>query len=91
MQKGQLHIREFEANGERWQAARHPSLQHHPSRFVSRILCRAADLGVLFVSDSGERRFLTMTPDDFPSRTVFDSLTCIELVELLEQASSATE
>lgn len=32
MQKAKLHVREFEAHGERWQAIRHPSRKSQPSK-----------------------------------------------------------
>jgi hypothetical protein len=79
MQKAKLQVREFEAHGERWEAIRHPSRESQPS------LGHAAR-GVLFVAESGERRFLSMTLDDLPSKAEFENLTRIELVALLERA-----
>lgn len=91
MQKAKLHAREFSAHGEQWQAVRHPSRKSQPSLRVGELLGRATDVGLLFVAEGGERRFLPMTLDDFPSRTEFENLTRIELVELLERAVQAQQ
>jgi hypothetical protein len=86
MQKAKLQVREFQAHGERWEAIRHPSRKSQPSLLVAELLGHAARVGVLFVAESGERRFLPMTLDDFPSKAEFETLTRIELVALLERA-----
>ena len=91
MQKEKLHVREFEAHGVGWQAIRHPSRKSNPSLRVGKIFGRATDVGLLFVATGGERRFLPMTLDDFPSKAAFDGMTRIELVELLERAAAAVE
>jgi hypothetical protein len=91
MQKEKLHVREFEAHGETWQAIRHPSRKSNPALRVGKIFGRETDVGLLFVATGGERRFLPMTLDDFPSKAEFDNLTRIELVELLERARPAAE
>jgi hypothetical protein len=88
MQKAKLHVREFIAHGQQWQAIRHPSRKSQPWLRVGELLGRSTDVGLLFVADDGQRCFLPMTLDDFPSKTEFESLTPIELVELLERAGS---
>ena len=90
MQKAQLHIREFDAHGDRWQAVRHPSRKSQPSLRVGELLGRTTGVGLLFVAENGERRFLTMTLDDFPTKTEFETLTRLELVEMLERATPET-
>ena len=86
MERVRLHTREFEAHGEQWQAVRHPSRKSYPGLLVDGLMGRAADVGLLFVSESGERRFLPMTLDDFPTRPEFENLTGQQLVELLDSA-----
>ncbi len=90
MQKAKLQVREFVAHAKQWQAIRHPNRQSQLSLLVGKPLDRAADVGLLFVAESGERRFLSMTLDDFPTKAEFDSLTRIEFVELLELAVPET-
>jgi hypothetical protein len=87
VEKAKLHVRAFTAHAERWQAVRHPSRKSQPSLLVGGLLAHAARVGLLFVAESGERRFLRMTLDDFPSKAEFDNLTRIELVDLLERAA----
>ena len=91
MQKAKLHVREFIAHSEQWQVIRHPSRKSQPSLLVGELLGRSTNVGLLFVAEGGERRFLPMTLDDFPSRTEFENLTRIELVELLERAEQAPQ
>jgi hypothetical protein len=81
-------VREFVAHGEQWQVVRHPSRKSDPSLFLDGLLGRGARVGLLFVSETGERRFLPMTLDDFPTGAEFDRLSRIDLVELLERAVS---
>jgi len=87
MQKAKLHVREFVAHGDKWQVIRHPSRKSQPSLRVGELLGRTTDVGLLFIAAGGERRFLPMTLDDFPTKAEFDSLTRIEFVELLERAA----
>ena len=65
--------------------------ESNPTLLVGRLLDHAARVGLLFVSESSERRFLSMTLDDFPTKGEFEKLTRLELVELLERATPATE
>jgi len=88
MQQAVAHVRKFIAVSEQWQAVRHPSRKSDPSLFLDSLLGHGAHVGLLFVSKTGERRFLFMTLDDFPTKAEFDSLSRIELVELLERAVS---
>ena len=87
MQKRKLQVREFEVHGKRWQVIRQPHAR------VWTTLAHGQDdapkPGLLFACESGERRFLPMTPDDFLSKAEFTNLTRIELVELLQRAGSA--
>ena len=77
--------REFIADGERWQVVR-PSSRKSQPWLLSQLVGEGSPVGLLFVSEAGERRFLKMTVDDFPSKAEFEKLTRIELVELLERA-----
>jgi hypothetical protein len=88
MQQAKLQVREFIAHSEQWQAVRHPSRKSQPSLLVEGLLGYAPRVGLLFISATGERRFLPTTLDDFPTKAEFERLTRIELVELLERAVS---
>jgi len=85
MQRAVAHVREFIAHGEQWQVVRHPTRKSEPSLLVDGLLGHAPPVGLLFISETGERRFLPMTLDDFPTRAEFNGLTRMEFVELLER------
>ncbi len=77
-----LDVREFEAYGQRWRAIRQPSGWLHPLLAPP----DAAPAGVLFVDDHGDREFLPLGADEFPSKRRFSAIRASELAALLNRA-----
>ena len=77
-----LDVREFEAYGQRWRAIRQASGWHHPLLSTP----DAPPVGVLFVDDDGDRRFLPLAAGEFPSKRRFSEIRATELAALLDRA-----
>jgi len=79
--------RRFEAHGQQWQVVR----QAGPEDWLGRLTGRSRDTpppGILFVAESGERRFLVVLSGPVPSEGQLATMTRLELVDLLDQAVS---
>jgi len=79
-----LDVREFEAYGEHWRAIRQAAGPRHPILTTADV----PPLGVLFVDDAGDRRFLPLAGRDLPSKRRFSETPSAELAALLARAST---
>lgn len=77
-----LEVREFEAYGQRWRAIRQTSGWRHPLLAPR----DAPPVGVLFVDDDGDRQFLPLAADEFPSKRRFSEIRTSDLAALLDRA-----
>ena len=78
-------VRTFEAHGQRWQVIR----QAGPEDWLGRLAGRSRDTpppGLLFVAESGDRRFRAMLSGPIPSEARLAKLPRTELLALLEEA-----